>query len=181
MNPLDIDAINTQSPYPVWNKGGEYLFKTDNEIEYSVSFDEEDNFEYKSYWFNLTNISHEKSPGDVKIAKTVICIIEEFFSQNPDILLYLCSTYGGQQAQRSRLFLRWFKGYEQQKKYTIKSAEVKGDDLMEYIRYFLSKTVSNLDDFPTMERKIMRNLKADAYCYITHVKYDYELKERSAA
>ena len=55
------------------------------------------------------------------------------------------------------------------------------DDLMEYIRYFLSKTVSNLDDFPTMERKIMRNLKADAYCYITHVKYDYELKERSAA
>ena len=63
----------------------------------------------------------------------MICIIEEFFSQNPDILLYLCSTDGGQQAQRSRLFLRWFKGYEQQKKYTIKSAEVKGDDIMEYI------------------------------------------------
>ena len=89
MNPLDIDAINTYSPYPVWNKEDEYLFKTDNGIEYSVSFDEEENFEYKSYWFNLTNISHEKSPGDVKIAKTVICIIEEFFCQNPDILLYL--------------------------------------------------------------------------------------------
>lgn len=55
------------------------------------------------------------------------------------------------------------------------------DDLLEYIRYFLSKTVSDLDDFPTMERKIMKNLKADAYCYINHVKYDYELKERSAA
>ena len=55
------------------------------------------------------------------------------------------------------------------------------DDLLEYIRYFLCKTVSNLDDFPAMERKIMKNLKADAYCYITHVKYDYELKERSAA
>lgn len=81
MNPLDIDAINTYSPYPVWNKEDEYLFKTDNGIEYSVSFDEEENFEYKSYWFNLTNISHEKSPGDVKIAKTVICIIEALLSR----------------------------------------------------------------------------------------------------
>ena len=92
MNPLNIDAINTYSPYPVWNKEDEYLFKTDKGIEYSVSFDEEDNFEYTSYWFHLTNISHGKSPNDVKIAKTVICIIEEFFSHNPDILLYLCST-----------------------------------------------------------------------------------------
>ncbi|MGN0066859.1 MAG: DUF6169 family protein [Bacteroides sp.] len=54
-------------------------------------------------------------------------------NQNPDILLYLCSTDRGQQAQRSRLFLRWFNGYEQQKKYMIKSAEVKGDGVSEYI------------------------------------------------
>ena len=156
MNPLDIDAINTYSPYPVWNKEDEYLFKTDNGIEYSVSFDEEDNFEYKSYWFNLTNISHEKSPGDVKIAKTVICIIEEFFSQNPDILLYLCSTYGGQQAQRSRLFLRWFKGYEQQKKYTIKSAEVKGDDIMEYISMIVMNNHPNLSEISEAFDNIVR-------------------------
>ena len=55
------------------------------------------------------------------------------------------------------------------------------DDLLKYIRYFLSKAVSSLDDFSTMERKITNNLKADAYCSITHVKYDYELNERSAA
>lgn len=48
MNILNIDAINTYSPYPVWNKGDEYLFMTDNGIEYSVSFDDEDNFEYIS-------------------------------------------------------------------------------------------------------------------------------------
>ena len=132
MNPLDIDIINTYSPYTIWPKGEEYRFITDNGIEYSVSFDDEDNFEYQSYWFNLTNLSHQKSPGALKIAQTVICIIEEFFRKNPDILLYLCSTDRGQQAQRSRLFLRWFKGYEQQKKYTIKSAEVKGDGLSEF-------------------------------------------------
>ena len=133
MQSLNIDIINTYSPYTVWTKGDEYLFTTDYGIEYSVSFDNEDNFEFNSYWLNLTNLSHQKSPGDVKIAQTVICIIEEFFRQNPDILLYLCSTDRGQQAQRSRLFLRWFNGYEQQKKYMIKSAEVKGDGISEYI------------------------------------------------
>ena len=134
---LNVDTVNIFSPYPIWISGNEYIFTTDNGIEYSVSFDEEDNFEYKSYWFNLTNLSHQKSPGDVKIAQTVICIIEEFFRQNPDILLYLCSTDGGQQAQRSRLFLRWFNGYEQQKKYMIKSAEVKGEGISEYISLIL--------------------------------------------
>lgn len=109
MTQLNVDTVNIFSPYSIWVRGDEYVFTTDNGIEYSVTFDEEDNFEYKAYWFNLTNLSHHKSPGDVKIAQTVICIIEEFFRQNPNILLYLCSTDGGQQAQRSRLFLRWFK------------------------------------------------------------------------
>ena len=38
----------------------------------------------------------------------------------------MCSTAKEQQAQRARLFLRWFNGAEQQKKYVIKAAEVKG-------------------------------------------------------
>lgn len=146
MKQLDVDAINIFSPYPVWTRGDEYMFTTDNGIEYSASFDEEYNFAYKSYWFNLTNLSHQKSPGDIKIAQTVICIIEEFFRQNPDILLYLCSTDGGQQAQRSRLFLRWFKGYEQQKKYMIKSAEVKGEGISEYISLILMTSHPNINE-----------------------------------
>lgn len=144
MKQLDVDVVNIYSPYPVWIRGDEFVFTTDNGIEYSVSFDEEENFEYKAYWFNLTNMSHQKSPGDIKIAQTVICIIEEFFRQNPDILLYLCSTDGGQQAQRSRLFLRWFNGYEQQKKYMIKSAEVKGEGITEYISLILMISHPNI-------------------------------------
>lgn len=144
MKQLDVDVVNIYSPYPVWIRGDEFVFTTDNGIEYSVSFDEEENFEYKAYWFNLTNMSHQKSPGDIKIAQTVICIIEEFFRQNPDILLYLCSIDGGQQAQRSRLFLRWFNGYEQQKKYMIKSAEVKGEGITEYISLILMTSHPNI-------------------------------------
>ncbi|WP_219817613.1 DUF6169 family protein [Xylanibacter ruminicola] len=44
-------------------------------------------------------MSQEKSPGDIKIQKTIICIIEEFFRKNPDILLYMCSTEDNHQAQ----------------------------------------------------------------------------------
>ena len=38
----------------------------------------------------------------------------------------MCSTDNNQQAQRARLFLRWFNGYEQQQKYVIRAAEVPG-------------------------------------------------------
>ncbi len=150
MNSLDIDSINLSSPYTVAEFHGCLHFRTDHDIEYVVSFDEDSNPYFSAYWFNLTNPEHSKSPGDVKIAQTVICIIEEFFHQNPDILLYLCSTDGGQQAQRARLFLRWFNGAEQQKHYIIRTAEIKGSDSStdkEYIAFIAQRTNPNVDQF----------------------------------
>ena len=47
---------------------------------------------------------------------------------NPDILLYMCSTAGEQQAQRARLFSYWFNKAGQQERFYFKTAEVKGDD-----------------------------------------------------
>jgi hypothetical protein len=40
----------------------------------------------------------------------------------------MCSTDNNQQAQRARLFLRWFNGYEQQQKYVLRAAEIPGAD-----------------------------------------------------
>lgn len=133
MNTLNIDYINLLSPYTVAEISGRLHFRTDDDIEYVVTFDQEDNPFFMVYWFNLTNPDHTKSPSDPKIPQTVICIIEEFFRVNPDILLYLCSDEGGKQAQRARLFLRWFNGAEQQKHYIIRTAEVKGETGTEYI------------------------------------------------
>ena len=42
---------------------------------------------------------------------SVVRIIIEFFRANPDILLYMCDNANNQQAQRNRLFLRWFMGF----------------------------------------------------------------------
>lgn len=92
----------------------------------------------RTIWY--ANPYHQKSPGDTKIAQTVICIIEEFFRQNPDILLYMCSTDKGQQTQRARLFLHWFNGYQQQKKYLIKTTEVKGEGHKEYVALIVQRT-----------------------------------------
>lgn len=148
MNRLDIDSINLSSPYTVAEIHESLHFRTDHDIEYVVSFDEDTNPMYTAYWFNLTNPEHAKSPGDVKIAQTVICILEEFFRQNPDILLYLCSTDGGQQAQRARLFLRWFNGAEQQKHYIIRTAEIKGEgQTKEYVAFIAQRTNPNINLF----------------------------------
>lgn len=148
MNALDIENINLSSPYTVAEIQGSLHFRTDHDIDYVVSFDEDPNPLYTAYWFNLTNPDHSKSPGDVKIAQTVICIIEEFFRQNPDILLYLCSTDGGQQAQRARLFLRWFNGAEQQKHYVIRTAEVVGEGSeKEYVAFIAQRSNPNIELF----------------------------------
>lgn len=146
MNPLNLTTINAHADYRVWlTDTGKYIFETDHEILYAVSFDLDDNPFYAAYWFNLTNLSNAKSPGDIKIPQTVICIIEEFFRQNPNILLYLCSTADNQQAQRSRLFLRWFNGAEQQKQYAILTSEVRGEGQMEYVALIAQRTHPQLD------------------------------------
>lgn len=151
MNALNLVTINTFSPYLVWSTGDVYYFETEHGVEYSVDFDLDDNPYFEAYWVNLNNLNRKVSPGDVKIAQTLICIIEEFFRQNPQILLYMCSRKDDQQAQRARLFLRWFKGAEQQQKYLIKATDVKGEtmdgkNIIEYVAMIVPRSHPHLDD-----------------------------------
>ena len=141
MNRLDIEAINSRSPYDVHSDNDQYVFVTDAGIEYHVDFELDSNPYYIAYWFNLANPEQTKSHGDKKIPQTIICIIEEFFRANPDIMLYMCSTANNKQAQRARLFLRWFYGYEQRQRYYIKAVEVKGDDnRKDYVALIVQRT-----------------------------------------
>ncbi len=146
MNVLDLSRINLFSPYAVWYGNQEILFKTVNDILYSVSFECDAMLGLTAYWFRITNRSGKKSPNDRKIEQTVIVIIEEFFRTNPDILLYMCGTANEQQAQRDRLFLKWFKRYEQKKKYVIKSAVVMDEGEANYISLIVPASHPLLDD-----------------------------------
>ena len=140
MRELNLGHINILSPYAVWYEEGEILFKTDYDILYSVAFELDDMLNMEAYWFRITNRSGKKSPNDKKIQQTIIHIIEEFFSKNPQILLYMCDSANEQQAQRDRLFLRWFNGYEQKKKYVIRSAMVMDEGQANYVSLIVPLT-----------------------------------------
>lgn len=141
MKALDIVRLQLSSPYTIVREGDEYLFRTDRDILYAVSFQIYDAIPgLTAYWFDLSNRSHRASPNDAKVRETVIAIIEEFFYQNPDILLYMCDTADEQQAMRARLFLRWFNGYEQQKKYAIRTAVLKDEGIESYIALIIQRS-----------------------------------------
>ena len=147
MKELNAWQVNILSPYWVAYDGDALTFTTDYGIKYAVDFDEDTNPYFQAFWLNLTNLSNRPSPSDKKIAQTVICIIEEFFRQNPDILLYMCSTEGGKQAQRARLFLRWFNGAEQQKQYVARSAEIRGEEgRNEYVALIVQRSNPQLEE-----------------------------------
>lgn len=146
MKPLDLAGINPLSPYTIWQKGSRYYFKTDYDILYAISFDKEDLWvDEDAYWFNLSNMSNKKSPGDRKIAPTIARIITSFFDANPDILLYMCDTADGQQAERNRLFLRWFKSYNKEDLFTIKWETVEDEGTNNYISIIVQNSNPNLD------------------------------------
>ena len=59
----------------------------------------------------------------------------------------MCSTEGGKQAQRARLFLRWFNGAEQQKHYVARSVEVRGEEgRTEYVALIVQRSNPQLEE-----------------------------------
>lgn len=147
MIPLDLASVNLRSPYTVWSNAERYYFKTDFDILYAVSFDFEDVLMKESaYWFNLSNKSGRKSPGDRKIAPTIARLINAFFDANPDILLYMCDTASGQQASRNRLFLRWFNTYNKPNAYFIKTEVVQDEGVDNYVSIIVQRSNPKFDD-----------------------------------
>ena len=92
MNSLSLPRINSKSPYKVKLSKNEcfYIFTTDQNIIYSISFSEE--YEIggcMSYQFSIDNLEKSHDSYDKKIKDTIIAIIEDFFIANQDVLLYI--------------------------------------------------------------------------------------------
>ena len=147
MNPLDQAFLSRLAPYTVVLIGDEYCFRTDFGVDYAVAFNPEPSFGgLPAYWFDLTNRSHRPSPNDPKVRETVIRIIIEFFRQNPDIMLYMCDNANDQQAQRNRLFLRWFKGTQQSNLFYIKTAVVEDEGMENFIAIVVPREHPYIED-----------------------------------
>lgn len=167
---LDIDKINSKSPYsvsatqdPNWVR-----FKTDYGVLYLVGFDMDDTsmLDTETYQFTILNGNHKKSPRDPKVRGTIVAIVEDFFVENNEVMLYICETGDSKQSMRSRLFEYWFNHYKKGWNVMYLSATVKDEDgvlnyaaiiirqdhphLKEVIREF-TNTVTVLNDKPKEE------------------------------
>lgn len=126
MNQLDTEHINRFAPYEVYHdadKTDYYLFETEQDIVYAISFSEE--FEIggcMSYQFSIGNENGNHGSMDIKIRQTIIAIIENFFELNKNVLLYICDNSDHREQARAKLFIKWFSDYNAIQHYTIRTA-----------------------------------------------------------
>ena len=116
MYTLDLERLNLRSPYYIWQvKNGVYAFDTDYEVSYEIGLSvNTEMLQMEVCAFDINNKNHKPSPNDRKLRDTILAIIEEFFEQNNEVMLYVTATGDGRQAFRNRLFVRWFKTHRGQ-------------------------------------------------------------------
>ena len=121
---LSLDAINEQAHYYVMlsPKGG-YIFETEGGIHYTISFEEDTPIGgCNTFQFVIEKMEKVRSGYDAKIEQTILAILNEFFVEHLDVLLYMCDDSDGCEANRNRLFLTWFKKHATANRFTIRTA-----------------------------------------------------------
>ena len=111
---LSLDSINHKAEYKVEPSGRkDYCsFWTDFGVQYLVGFDEDNSsLVMTSYQLVIVNVNNKKSPLDPKVRDTIIAIVEDFFLENNEVILYICETGDGKQSFRDKLFERWVLHY----------------------------------------------------------------------
>ena len=167
MNALSLERINTNAPYRVVQREGRYVhlfFCNDYGVDYEISFRPDESIVPSgAYALDITRRTQMGAPADPKFRQTLLAIIEEFFLQNNDVMLYLAETGDGRQAMRNRLFVAWFNTYEHRSRYVIRTAEGRMEGQQNFMAIFMrtdnprlqqvldefQETVSLLFDSPT--------------------------------
>lgn len=146
MNSLNLNRLNIHAPYSVWEiRPQTYGFKTDYGVLYKIEFSDNDLiWQEGAYEFGISNENNVSSPNDMKVKDTVVAIIIEFFTCNPDILLYQCETGDNKQDARGRLFLRWFNGNKFKKLFHISTTLIVAEGINNYAAMIVQKSNPNL-------------------------------------
>ena len=147
MNTLNLIRLNLQSSYEVWTESNDtYFFETDYGVKYMIFFgDDAPIWKSGAYTFDIQNTNQKSSPNDPKVKETIISIVEEFFRNNDDILLYICETGDNKQAMRNRLFVRWFNEYSFQKNFILRTASVKDGDQENFAAIIVQRNHPDLE------------------------------------
>ncbi len=123
---FSVDKLNLRSPYRLSQINNlTFRFVTDQQIHYTVGFYKDTFFmDDGAYHFFIDNNQHEHGSYDPKILDVVTVILEEFFSQEPTVMLYICDPSDDRQAARDRLYHLWFYDYARSHEMTLFSDSV---------------------------------------------------------
>ena len=120
---ITLEDINQKSPYKIILNNGDFDFVTESGTRYSVSFLEDVPLGgCDTYQFGFRKREDTHSGYDAHVKDTLIAIIEQFFIENDDVLLYICDTSDGREEKRNRLFVRWFEEFATPERFTMKTA-----------------------------------------------------------
>lgn len=121
---LSLEEINALSPYEVfYAPNGDFVFATSLNIHYLISFEAEEPLgECDTFQFVIRKLESHRSPHDAKIEKAILAILEVFFKEHLNVLLYMCDDSDGREANRNRLFLTWFRKHAAPGRFTIRTA-----------------------------------------------------------
>lgn len=123
MKPLNLDHINAKAPYKVEANGKQMVFETRHGLHYEIRFFEEKPIGGCDTWqFSFAKAESFQAPEDPYVRFTLFAVIDEFFTENENVLLYICDTSDSREAARNRLFIRWFKQSAEPDRFTIRSA-----------------------------------------------------------
>ena len=123
MKQFNLDRINSKAPYTVSALDKQFVFVTNYGLHYEVRFFEENPIGGCETWqFSFAKAEDILAPEDPYVRFTLFAIIDEFFIENENVLLYICDTSDSREAARNRLFIRWFKQSAQPDRFTIRSA-----------------------------------------------------------
>lgn len=121
---LSLETLNKKSPYQITiAEDGGYDFITSKGIHYTVYFDDDQPLGgCDTYQFIIQKVEHQRSPHDPKVEQTILTIVDQFFAEHLNVLLYMCDDSDGREANRNRLFLSWFNKFAEPGRFTICAA-----------------------------------------------------------
>lgn len=123
MKPFNLNRINAKAPYKVSIDGKQFVFETQHGLHYEIRFFEEQPIGGCETWqFSFTKAEDIPAPEDPYVRFTLFAVIDEFFTENENVMLYVCDTSDHREAARNRLFIRWFKQSAEPDRFTIRSA-----------------------------------------------------------
>lgn len=125
MMSISLERINAKSPYVVEQTiYGDFVFQTRGNVIYGVAFLEDKPIGgCETYQLTISNKNDKHGAFDPDVKVTILAIIEEFFRNNSNVLIYICDTSDGREAVRNRLFLKWFEEYAGNARFYFQTAQ----------------------------------------------------------